>query len=425
MSDIHAEITPTRLTEGRIAELVVRLTNDGEGVCTDIVFVLSLPPQLSLLAGGSRMELAELAPGAGVDHRIQVRSSKPGAWTATSRNFSYRDRASRPVRIPDFAVTLEVLPSSALPEPEKPKLAVEVTTTNLPWNEATVIRGRVANRGTVAVQTLEVALGGPFRVETRGSTGTLGELPPGASTEFLFYAKALDRGTAVPLHVELDYADRHGRSFHVAHTVAVGVSSAPLHRPRPPRLKILHLEALPDRHRQSSRLDHEVRAIREEIRLSGHRESIEVESERAVRARDITRALLRERPRIVHFSGYGDPNGNYLVETDDGGVHPLPPASLAGLFAAAGHGTECVILNSCGSDATAEAVVEHIGHVIGMREEIGESSAIAFSVGFYQALAAGCTIAEAFELGCVQIAMTASRPAEHLVPVLWIRANKR
>jgi hypothetical protein len=63
----------------------------------------------------------------------------------------------------------------------------------------------------------------------------------------------------------------------------------------------------------------------------------------------------------------------------------------------------CVVLNACYSDIQAEAIVEHIPFVIGMKRAIGDEAAIAFAVGFYKALGANRSIEEAYEFGCVEI----------------------
>ena len=77
---------------------------------------------------------------------------------------------------------------------------------------------------------------------------------------------------------------------------------------------------------------------------------------------------------------------------------------------------KCVLLNACYSEIQATAIAEHINFVIGMDKEIGDKAAIAFAVGFYQALGAGRTFEEAYKLGCVQIQLQGI--AEHLTPVL-------
>ena len=52
-------------------------------------------------------------------------------------------------------------------------------------------------------------------------------------------------------------------------------------------------------------------------------------------------------------------------------------------------GVECVVLNACYSEVQAEAIHQHINHVIGMNRAIGDKAAINFTVAFYDGLAAG------------------------------------
>jgi len=92
------------------------------------------------------------------------------------------------------------------------------------------------------------------------------------------------------------------------------------------------------------------------------------------------------------------------------------PDALAALFEQFTDQVTCVLLNSCYSEVQAVAIAEHIDYVIGMNQAIGDHAAIAFAIGFYQALGAGRTIEEAYKLGCVQIRLQ-SIP-EHLTPVL-------
>ena len=76
----------------------------------------------------------------------------------------------------------------------------------------------------------------------------------------------------------------------------------------------------------------------------------------------------------------------------------------------------CVVLNACYSEIQASAIVKHIDYVIGMKQAIGDKAAIAFAIGFYQALGAGRTIEASYKLGCVQIRLQGI--PEHLTPVL-------
>jgi len=164
------------------------------------------------------------------------------------------------------------------------------------------------------------------------------------------------------------------------------------------------------------RLDEEFREIQEKLRLAELREKFTIEARTAVRPHDISQALLDVRPRFVHFSGHGTAVGAICCETPTGETLEVSPDALADLFKQFADHVQCVILNACYSKAQAEAVGRHIKYVIGMRQGIGDRAAIAFSVGFYQALGAGCAVEKAYKLGCAQIKMQGI--AEHLTPLL-------
>ncbi len=90
--------------------------------------------------------------------------------------------------------------------------------------------------------------------------------------------------------------------------------------------------------------------------------------------------------------------------------------ALAGLFELFAHHIGCVILNACHSDLQAKAIAQHIPHVIGMKQEIGDRAALEFAIGFYDALGAGQPIEFAYKLGCSEIRM--SGIPEELTPTL-------
>lgn len=69
---------------------------------------------------------------------------------------------------------------------------------------------------------------------------------------------------------------------------------------------------------------------------------------------------------------------------------------------------KCVILNACFSKAQANSIVKHIPFVIGMNKAVEDEAALAFSVGFYQALTDGSDIEQAFNIGLAGMAMSSS-----------------
>jgi hypothetical protein len=164
-----------------------------------------------------------------------------------------------------------------------------------------------------------------------------------------------------------------------------------------PIKKILVLAANP-KNTTKLRLDEEVREIAEGLRRSKKSNQFVIESRWAVRPDDLRRSILDFEPQIVHFCGHGEANGGLLLEDVTGQAKPVKPEALAGLFELFAE-VECVLLNACYSEKQAEAIVQHIDYVIGMKQAIGDRAAIKFAVGFYDALGAGRTIEVAHKFG--------------------------
>lgn len=165
------------------------------------------------------------------------------------------------------------------------------------------------------------------------------------------------------------------------------------------------------------RLGEEFREIQEKLKLAKLRDRFRLElPQLSVRPADISQALLDVQPQIVHFSGHGASTGALCFENELGQTHFVQPEALAALFEQFADQANCVLLNACYSETQAKAIAEHIEYVVGMSQAISDKAAIAFAVGFYQALGAGRTIEEAYKLGCVQIRLQGV--PEHLTPIL-------
>ena len=136
----------------------------------------------------------------------------------------------------------------------------------------------------------------------------------------------------------------------------------------------------------------------------------------SVRPIDISQAILDESPRIIHFSGHGTSAGELCFEDETGQTKTVTPKALGALFELIAEQVDCVLMNACYSAVQAEAIAKHIKYVIGMDKGIGDSAAISFAVGFYQALGAGRPIEEAYKFGCVQISLQGI--PEHTTPIL-------
>jgi formylglycine-generating enzyme required for sulfatase activity len=146
-------------------------------------------------------------------------------------------------------------------------------------------------------------------------------------------------------------------------------------------------------------LEHEIRELKGVIEKSLNREELQVEDELAVRVEDLQELFLKYRPQIVHFCCHGSGEQGLVFDSDTGREKLLRTEALASLFKLFASTVECVILNACYSETQADAIVNYINYVIGIKQEIRDDAAIAFSKGFYRALGYNCSVEEAYEYG--------------------------
>jgi hypothetical protein len=164
------------------------------------------------------------------------------------------------------------------------------------------------------------------------------------------------------------------------------------------KIKIVFLAANPE-NTTHLKLDEEIRAITEKIRMADYRDRLEIISLWAVRADDLIQALNQHKPHIVHFSSHGDRNGQILLVDRNGNAKPVSAEALKALFTTLKDNIRVVVLNACNSRILAEAITEVIDFAIGMNSEIEDQAAIVFSASFYRALGFGRSVQEAFDQG--------------------------
>ncbi len=184
---------------------------------------------------------------------------------------------------------------------------------------------------------------------------------------------------------------------------------------RTPVNKILILAASP-KDMNRVRLEEELRDIEEGLQRAKKRDQFNLKPALAVRTRDIHRQIMDFEPQIVHFSGHGEGEDGLVFEDVTGKAKLVDAEALALLFEYFADHVKCVVLNACYSEFQALAIAQHIDYVIGMSQAIGDTAAIEFAVGFYDALGAGKSFEDAYKLGCIAIRM-AGIP-EHLTPKL-------
>jgi uncharacterized repeat protein (TIGR01451 family) len=347
---IDVGVSPARIRAGDPVELEISLTNTGVHTCTNVIFMIRLPIGIVRLRGQERIEQSRLPPGQSITALLRIFAKEAGRYSLTSTNFSYRDHRGQPHRKTDFAIEIIVDPKRD-PPPE-PQVTVGLQTAELPYDEWSIVRGRITNTGVVSVSGLGITLSGQVTTDHRTAHSTLEELPPGRSADVPFYVRARQAGANVPVHLELayDYQSRR-RLVQTTHSIRVvaGTTMGPPVTPgsgQPP-VKVLLLGANPPGTEQL-RVDREIREIQQTIQSGSERDNIQVSIRLAVRPGDIIQALLYEKPRLVHFAGHGGgPEEGVIVENEYGVSRIVPVATLVQLFRDAGQSVECVVVNAC------------------------------------------------------------------------------
>lgn len=172
--------------------------------------------------------------------------------------------------------------------------------------------------------------------------------------------------------------------------------------------KVLFLTANPAE-TSRLRLAKEIREVKNGFDSATKRDKFEFISEPAVTISDITMAIQKTNPHIVHFSGHGAGEDGIIVEGTNGNMECFNTESLSNLIELFKQDIECVVLNACYSQKQALAISskgletnEGI-YAIGTNDSIGDKAAIKFASGFYQAIGEGKDYKFAFKMGLVHV----------------------
>lgn len=140
----------------------------------------------------------------------------------------------------------------------------------------------------------------------------------------------------------------------------------------------------------------EDRTLRESVQLSPHRDRVQIESLHAATIDDLSRALLKRRFDIVHFSGHGTETG-LVFEGPQGRLSVPSSEALAELLNRRQIPT--VILNACYSLSVGRLVGIGAEYTIASAGPIADVAAIEFTRGFYDAVGAGFDVPDAYDEG--------------------------
>lgn len=163
-------------------------------------------------------------------------------------------------------------------------------------------------------------------------------------------------------------------------------------------MKILFLAANPVDTIARLQIEQELCTIAEKIHEGTHSNQLELVPVLAVRASELQAALLRHRPDIVHFSGHCSETGGIVLEDEKGRSKIVSRKALSDLFSILKANIRVVVLNACYAREQAHALTRTIDCVIGMNDAIEDRAALIFAAHFYQSLAFGCSVEEAFKL---------------------------
>jgi hypothetical protein len=425
---IKVSIGPRDFLAGQDAALAVRFTNAGPGSCTDIVFKLELPPQFLLLRGRERIEIGELAEGMAETENLIVRPRTSGNFAVRSSNFSYRNYFGKSVREPGFSAELSV--RAPIPgEADRPRFSVEHLASELTEGEYGIVPIRIRNTTDAPVHglVLTATTTAAPHLQIDRPRIWLSQLSPGQAADINF-SMFSDVSGDVPVHMEIAYTNQFGRTYTQNDRFRLSISTRKTYATRAAadavkQDTILYLAASP-KDMPALRSDKEMREIWEKLQRGRYCDRFRFEPRAAALREDISQALIDCSPYIVHFSGHGEPDGSVYVEDTYGHSTPVAAKGLAALFSRHTATVKCVIVNACHTLKLAEALSEHVDHVIAVPAKILDTTAIIFAVGFYQGLAAGMKVPDAFEEGRALFSTVPMDESRYKEPVLLTKTQK-
>lgn len=204
---------------------------------------------------------------------------------------------------------------------------------------------------------------------------------------------------------------------------AVGGAPTTLPLPSDTALKtrILFLSANPSNSTRLA-LDDEYNKVKGVLREASQRDDISLEIETAVTKRDISGAMQRVNPTIVHFSGHGEGEEGIMIAGSDNKAVMLSNEAINLLFSSF-ETVRCVVLNACYSYVQAKIISQKFNgiYVLGMNTAIGDSAAIDIAVGFYQSIGEGKDYQFAFKMALFNNSVN---PQDAHIPELWHKGEK-
>lgn len=126
---IQVTISPDRIPAGTAEFIAIRLTNTGQGACTNINFSVRSQPGLIVVGGSTKMSREILAAGESFGSSLKVQASRAGNYRLSSPGFSYDDHLGNAHNVRNF--TADIIVESEPQPAAGPEISVKLVSERL------------------------------------------------------------------------------------------------------------------------------------------------------------------------------------------------------------------------------------------------------------------------------------------------------
>jgi Tfp pilus assembly protein PilF len=180
--------------------------------------------------------------------------------------------------------------------------------------------------------------------------------------------------------------------------------------------KILMLSANPENTAESSKRTG-LKEIRDALKRSNYSQLLEIQERLDTSAADISQVLSELQPYIVNISGDEDGIDSLTLANISGeNIFKNREELIANLFQYHSKNIKCIILNGCFSIIQAREIIRYVEFIIGISQNLKNSTVINFLAEFYYQVGSQRTIRDAYYQSCNFLERTGT--TSDLLPVL-------
>ncbi|MGB9169775.1 MAG: hypothetical protein WCB31_12710 [Nitrososphaeraceae archaeon] len=154
-------------------------------------------------------------------------------------------------------------------------------------------------------------------------------------------------------------------------------------------------------------LKKEIEAVKNELLGSKYSQQFKIISVENVSRSELIKLILKNHPRIFHFTGFGNQEGLFF-KNQLGVPELLSPEETTDLFRTLkeSENLNLVVLNTCNSHDIAKNLNRYVNCTIGISGFIHDNAAIAFAEYFYMSIFSGKSIKDSFNVATTQLGLT-------------------